>query len=197
MTSTITTELLLIRHAPSLSNGRFVGRTDVPADCTNLEGLTALRAAIRQCDRRVMSPALRCAQTAVALWPDQPPPEIDARLWEQDFGDWEGLAYAELPELGRLSPETLAAQRPPRGESFVDLCARAVPALEALATRGGRLAVVAHAGTIRAALTLAIGSQGAALAFQITPPSLTCLTARNGTDWSVGVVNWTAVGVPA
>ena len=137
MTSTITTELLLVRHAPSLSNGRLVGRTDVPADCTNREGLTALRAAIGQCDRWVMNPALRCTQTAAALWPDQPPPEIDARLWEQDFGDWECMAYVELPELGRLSAEVLAMQRPPGGKTFADLCARAVPALEALAGRGG------------------------------------------------------------
>lgn len=187
-----TTELLLIRHAPALSGGRLAGRSDVAADCTDLQALAGLRAVIGTADHRVISPARRCVETAAALWTDLPAADTDARLWEQDFGDWEGLATQDLPDLGALPPEQLAAMRPPGGESFADLCARAAPALEALAARGGRVAVVAHAGTLRAALALALGNQSAALAFQLAPLSLTRLTRIHGTGWSIGAVNWTS-----
>jgi alpha-ribazole phosphatase len=189
-----TTELLLIRHAPARNPGLLAGRSDVPVSCTDATASAALRAAMGPVDHRVMSPALRCVQTATALWPDMAAPQTDARLWEQDFGDWEGLAMNDLPDLGSLPPETLAAHRPPGGESFDDLCTRTHPALAALAARGGRIAVIAHAGTVRAALALALRSPGAALAFQVAPLSLTQLSAVDGTSWSIGTVNWTARG---
>lgn len=189
-----TTELLLIRHAPSLNGGRLAGRRNVPADCSNVPNFAGLRAAIGPVNHRIISPALRCVQTAAALWPGMPAPETDVRLWEQDFGDWEGVARAGMPDLGPLAPEVLAAQCPPNGESFLDLCSRTRPAFQELATRGGRIAVVAHAGTARAALALVLESPGAALAFQIAPLSLTRITTLDGIGWSIGRVNWTASG---
>ncbi len=123
-----------------------------------------------------------------------PAPETDERLWEQDFGDWEGVALTAMPDLGPLAPEALAAHRPPNGESFVDLCSRSRPAFQELATRGGRIAVVAHAGTVRAMLALVLRSPGAALAFQIAPLSLTFITTPDSVGWSIGRVNWTASG---
>ncbi len=185
-----TTELLLIRHAPSRNGGRLAGRRDVPADCTNAH-LVGLLAAIGPVQHRIASPALRCMQTAAALWPGMPAPETDVRLWEQDFGDWEGLALAEVPGLGPVTPDDLATKRPPNGESFVDLCTRTTPAFKELATLGGRVAVVVHAGTVRAALALVLRSPGAALVFQIAPLSLTVITTGDGNDWSIGRVNWT------
>ena len=191
LTQLAATELLLIRHAPSQTGGRLAGRSDVPADCSDARALAELRAAIGRVEHRVMSPARRCMETAAALWPDMTAPEIDARLWEQDFGDWEGLATADLPDFGSLSPDALAILRPPRGESFSDLCDRAAPTLEALAARGGRVAVVAHGGLVRAVLALALGTRNGALAFQVAPLSLTRLTRFHGMGWSVDCVNWT------
>ncbi|MCU9849412.1 histidine phosphatase family protein [Defluviimonas sp. WL0024] len=183
------TELILIRHAPALSQGKLCGRTDVPADCGDVERIEATRAALGTPDRIVVSPALRCRQTAAALWPDLAEPELDAALWEQDFGDWEGRPYAELPDLGPLPPAELADHRPPRGESFADLCARVAPALRRAAS-GGRVAVVAHAGTARAALALALGNPAQGLAFEIAPLSVTRLRLLEGGGWSVIGVNW-------
>lgn len=57
-------------------------------------------------------------------------------------------------------------------------------------TTGGRVTVVAHAGTVRAALALALGSVAPALAFAIAPLSVTRVTALPGGAWSVGAVNW-------
>ncbi len=194
MTRPARTELLLIRHAPIREGGRLAGRSDEAADCSDTSVLAALRAAIGDVAQRVSSPALRCTQTARALWPDHAAPEIDARLWEQDFGKWEGMAFADLPDLGPLPPDELAAHRPPGGESFNDLCRRTQPAWETLAARGGRIAVVAHAGTVRAALALALGAAGPALTFQVAPLSMTHLVAVAGSTWSIGTVNWTVRG---
>ena len=183
-----TTELLLIRHAPACHGGRLAGRSDVAADCSDAAGLAALRQALEGVAARVTSPALRCRQTAAALWPAAELP-ADPRLWEQDFGAWEGQAFDALPDLGALSLSDLAEHRPPGGESFVDVCARVEPVFRELARREGRVAVVAHAGVVRAGLALALGAVAPALAFQVAPLSLTRLVVGPGGAWSVAEVN--------
>lgn len=181
--------LLLIRHGPVEDQGRLVGRRDLTI-CIDPAAVARLGRRIGPVDRIAVSPAMRCRQTAAALWPDRDAAQL-AALWEQDFGAWEGASYAHLPDLGPLSADDLAATAPPGGESFADACARIVPALEALAVGGGRVAVVAHAGTVRAALARALGSPGAALAFRIAPLSLTRIEATPA-GWAVGFVNLTA-----
>ena len=182
------TEIMLIRHAPALAEGRMAGRRDVDADCSDALAFAALRGAVGAVDHWRVSPARRCVQTATMLWPDLAVPE-DARLWEQDFGAWEGVAFAELPDLGALSVQALAAHRPPEGESFLDLSARVTPALQEVSALGGRVAVVAHAGVIRAALGLALGAAELGLAFQIAPLSLTTIIALPGGAFSIAGVN--------
>lgn len=178
--------LLMIRHAPVEDQGRLIGRHDVTLR-VDADAARALALRVGPVDRVVVSPAMRCRQTAAALWPDRDADQV-AALWEQDFGAWEGASYAHLPDLGPMSPNQLAATAPPGGESFADACARIVPALERLAADGGRIAVVAHAGTVRAALSRALGSAGAALAFRVAPLSLTTLHASPA-GWAVGCVN--------
>jgi len=127
--------------------------------------------------RRAASPARRCVETARRLWPSGPAPETDPRLWEQHFGAWEGRPYSDLPDLGPLARPALAARRPPGGESFNDLCDRALPALWAWreAALAEPVAIVAHAGTVGAALAMVLGSPAAGLAFAVEPLSLTHL----------------------
>ncbi|RME67229.1 MAG: histidine phosphatase family protein, partial [Alphaproteobacteria bacterium] len=142
----------------------------------------------------VTSPARRCIQTLDAIWPDQaarPRRSAEPRLWEQDFGAWEGVAYDKLPDLGALSLAALAAHRPPGGESFADVCARTQAALaDMLASRRGQtLCLCAHAGSIRAALALALGAVSAALCFRIDYLSLTVLRHFGDARWSVDGVN--------
>lgn len=182
------TELLMIRHAPALTDGRMAGRRDVDADCSDALAFATLRGAIGHSDHILASPALRCLQTAATLWPDLIPQQ-DPRLWEQDFGVWEDVAYAELPDLGTLSTADLAAHRPPNGESFLDLCTRTKPALQDAIALGGKVVIVAHAGVIRAALGLALGAAAQGLSFQIAPLSLTTITALPGGVFSISGVN--------
>jgi alpha-ribazole phosphatase len=179
------TELILIRHAPALTDGRLCGRTDVAADTSESAANAALARAVGTVDRLIVSPARRCLATAAALWPDA---EVatDAALWEQDFGVWEGLSHAALPDLGPLPRKELADHCPPGGESFADLCARVWPALRALPE--GRTALVVHAGTIRAALAMALSEPADALAFEIASLSLSHMS-RHGEVWSIGAVN--------
>lgn len=186
MTVSAATELWLIRHAPVIGSG-VTGRRDLPADCTETPALGGLRAALADVpggfDVTLTSPALRCRQTAAALGLDGP---ADPRLWEQDFGAWEGLDAA--PDLGPLDPVDLARHRPPGGESFADLCDRAQPALVGLGGRG-RAIVVAHAGIVRAGLALALGSAAPALAFEVAPLSATILRLYPEGVVSVAAVN--------
>jgi alpha-ribazole phosphatase len=171
-------ELVMIRHAPAATEGRLCGRSDVPAEAEGLAAAARL-GAVSGVLRRISSPALRCRETAAAMWPGEAV-ETDPRLWEQDFGAWEGLPYEDLPDLGTLPAEQLARRRPPGGESFADLCRRVGPALTDLAGGGGTIAVVVHAGTVRAALALALGDPASALAFEVAPLSMTRLRSTPG-----------------
>ncbi|HTQ70377.1 MAG TPA: histidine phosphatase family protein [Acidocella sp.] len=186
------TRLLLIRHARSLIAGRLAGRLDVPAELPSESALAQARghlALLWQAPppRLITSPALRCRQTAQALFPDLQPAE-EARLQEQDFGAWEGQELSALPDLGPLSRAELAAHRPPGGEAFLDIAARTAPALRRLAANGPAI-IITHAGVIRAALGLALGDISQGLAFEIAPFSATLLTALPGGNWSIGFVN--------
>jgi alpha-ribazole phosphatase len=183
-----TTELLLIRHAPAVTGGRMAGRRDVAADCSDLKAIADLHASVGRFDHLLISPALRCRQTATALWPDRTG-QSDPQLWEQDFGTWEGVAYADLPDLGPLTSAELAAHCPPGGESFTALYDRVCPALNSAVALGGRVVIVAHAGPIRVALAQALGSVATGLAFQIGPLSLTRLYGVPQGPWSIASVN--------
>ncbi|CAM5323824.1 hypothetical protein FALB51S_01013 [Frigidibacter albus] len=190
MTPISTAELVLIRHAPAESGGRLCGRRDVPARMDDGAALARLAVALRGMAAVVTSPALRCRQTAATLFPGRMLAQ-DPRLWEQDFGAHEGLAAADLPDLGPLDRGVLAAYAPPQGESFAAMAARVAPALEDLARKAiaeGPVAVVAHAGTVRAGLALALGSAPAALAFEVAPLSVTRLRCLGG-GFSVLCVN--------
>lgn len=168
--------LLIARHAP-LAVAGLAGRRDVPADCTDRGALDWLRGQLSGVDHIWSSPALRCRQTCAAMGLA---PEFLPDLWEQDFGAWE---QDGIPDLGILPPERLAAQRPPQGESFLDMAARVQPLL---ARATGTTAIVAHAGTVRAALALAVGP--GALSFSVAPLSLTILSHSSG-GWAVEAVN--------
>jgi alpha-ribazole phosphatase len=180
-------DILLIRHAPAVDGGMLAGRRDIAADTGDAAALARVRARVGIAARLVVSPALRCRQTCAALWPEARA-VADPRLWEQHFGAWEGVAYADLPDLGAIDAAALADHAPPDGESFADQCRRVAPALDDLGHRPGRTVVVAHAGTIRAALAHVLGAPGPALAFRIDPLSVTRLIPGAG-GWAIGGVN--------
>ncbi|NNE82323.1 MAG: histidine phosphatase family protein [Silicimonas sp.] len=184
-------ELILIRHGESASEGRLCGRTDVDLADAAMPALANLAGLLPGVERVVVSPAKRCKQTAERLWPTAALVE-DPLLWEQDFGAWDGLPYNDLPDVGDLTRAELARFAAPKGESFADLCARVHPALMKLAaeTVDEPVIVVAHAGIVRAGISLALGDLSAGLGFVVDPLSLTRLTCHPKGTFAVSCVNW-------
>jgi alpha-ribazole phosphatase len=196
-----------IRHAPAVGRaGEILGRLDPPAD------LKGSRERIQELARRLPSNAAwitsgsgRCLDTARALASargETPQPIAEPDLLEQDFGAWQGLTHAEAaardPEAAARFWRNPASEAPPGGESFRSMLTRVAGVLETIADRhrGGDLVLIAHAGTIRAALAHALGlSAEAALRFSIDPLSLTRLDrfpARStaaSAGWRVAAVN--------
>ena len=150
-----------------------------------------LKQKLANCQYLCSSPAKRCVRTCQALFPGHAPPYLVAAFWEQSFGDWEGLAYSDLPNLGLMSGQELARFTPPNGESFLDLCARIQPAFISLLknVEAQQTAVFAHAGVIRAVLALVFDSPEAALKCEIDPLSATRLRVLPDDQFSVVCIN--------
>ena len=183
-------DLCLIRHARTRPAGFLYGRTD--ADCDEIETPVKDRLSqmLTDCQALYSSPAVRCVNTCHAVFPGSSPKHKEA-FWEQSFGDWDGLAFEDVPDVGPLQGDELVQFAPPNGESFADLCARVQPALiELLDTEHARsTAVFAHAGVIRSCLALAFDSPSAALRCEIDPLSVTRLRALPDGQFSVVCVN--------
>jgi broad specificity phosphatase PhoE len=144
----------LLRHGDT-GQRSYRGRLDDPL----LEiGWRQLRAAVlgRDWDAVVSSPLQRCAAFAQELAQARGLPlQLDARLAEYDFGDWQGvpietLAEAQGEALGRFWSNP-AAYPPPGAEAFDAFRARLVAALDdaAAAWPARRVLVVTHGGAIR------------------------------------------------
>ncbi|MCX6951418.1 MAG: alpha-ribazole phosphatase family protein [Verrucomicrobia bacterium] len=144
--------VVLIRHTRIVAPpGVCFGRSDVPLAATFPDEAEDVRARLPWVPAEVWSsPAPRCRALADRLGAARV--RLDPRLQELNFGAWEGRRWDDF-----RSPESEAwaldpwNQRPPGGESAAELWAR-VDALRAdLLTRGGdRIAIVTHAGVIRA-----------------------------------------------
>ena len=147
---------------------------------------------------------LRTHQTADAIAEAGhavPEPTIEADLDEQDFGAWHGLTWNEVASergsgLAHKYWVAPAHVTPPDGESFVDVIERVIAAVNRRTAQhaGSDIVAVAHGGTIRAALALALGLDAEhALAFSIDNLSITRIDhvdgpARGGA-WRVAAVN--------
>jgi len=182
------TQLWLIRHAPVDGPVGIIHGLEAPADVSDTAALSRLRLQLPNPHAAISSPARRARETAAALGLVAVP---DASFSEQDFGSWTGRSHEEI---GRDSGSAYdefwragATNRPPGGESFVEQIARVRIGFAALPA--GDVILVAHAGTIRAALALALGMPpDNALRFVIDPLSVTRLD-RLDNAWRVVAVN--------
>jgi len=121
-------------------------------------------------------------------------------LAEQNFGEWQGLAHGDLHQSRAGDFHRFwhapAHEAAPGGESFLAVIERVSRALNRLVeTYAGRdIIAVAHGGTIRAALALALDlAPEAALAFTIENCSVTRIDHIDGPGmghgWRVVTVN--------
>lgn len=198
-----------IRHAPvHTSGGRIYGQADLACDCGDAAVFAALARLLPRDAVWVTSHLRRTHETAAALKAALGPgrageaaqaPLVVPEFAEQHLGAWQGLDRAAFHAQRPADPSSYwfaaADERPPEGESFVDLVARVRAALDRLnaVCRGRDIVAVAHGGTIRAALTLALGIEPQqALAFAVENCSLTRLDhleGPSGSGWRVAMVN--------
>jgi alpha-ribazole phosphatase len=199
MTPSSVTRWWWLRHAPVPDpENRICGRLDPPCDLSDEERLSALARYLPRQAIVVESGLLRCHQTLGAVESaglTVAPSIIEPALQEQDFGHWQGRRWADLdqskdPQVAEFWRDP-AGTAPPGGESFATMVTRVRNAIAAMnhAFEGRDIIAVAHAGTIRAALAVALDLQPpAALSFVIDPLSVTRLDAI-GDGWRIGGVN--------
>jgi broad specificity phosphatase PhoE len=162
---TLTQPLLLARHGQTADNagGLILGRRDPPLSELGNAQARALAAAAREARIASLwtSPLRRAAATAaIVSEATGAPVSVLDDLAESERGSWEGRPLAELR---RTEPERFAAFEAasdgfafPGGESLADQVVRTRDALDRVAAGPQPALVVAHVGTIRAAM-LALG----------------------------------------
>jgi alpha-ribazole phosphatase len=205
----IVTRFWWVRHAPVEHGGRIYGQKDMPCDCSDTAVFSGLTRQLPTDAVWVVSNLRRTHETAAAIvraglpGPSQiPGPDAPAiaDLAEQSFGKWQGLSYEELRQSRGGAFHRFwhapAHERAPGGESFVDVLTRVARAIHALVEkhRGHDIIAVAHGGTIRAALGLALGLEPeACLAFTMENCSVTRIDHIDGPGlghgWRVVTVN--------
>ena len=149
-------DLYLIRHTrPQVEAGLCYGRLDVPLAPTYASDCAMVAARLPAVQALWSSPLTRCRVLADAIGTRSSiAPRIDERLCELKFGEWEGQRW---DRVDRAQSEHWAADywnvAPPGGETYRELCERVGAVLaEILTCNAPRIAVVMHAGPIRAAL---------------------------------------------
>jgi probable phosphoglycerate mutase len=188
--------IYFIRHGETDWNAqaRYQGQADVPMNETgraqarrNGETLRRLLPDIASADF-IASPLSRARETmqivraTLGLEPDGF--QVDERLKEAHYGDWQGTLAADLP---RLDAEGIKARtrdpfrwRPQGGESYEDLTARTLPWLAAI-TRDA--VVVSHGGVSRVLRGHILGLDVATVPRLDVPQDRVLILRRDGIDW--------------
>ncbi len=146
----------LLRHGMTERGNCFLGRTDA---ALTTEGWQQMKQGLsgvlpQDYERIYCSPLQRCAAFG-REWVGTRRLQIDERLREYDFGDWDGETAAQIhardPEpLGRFWADPWH-NPPPNGESLADFFARLESLIDELQRRHqGAVLLICHGGVIRA-----------------------------------------------
>lgn len=155
----MTTELLLIRHGQTDWNltHRIQGSVDIPLNATGVAQAEATREALQHhtVDAVYASHLERAVFTADTInIPHGVARSIDPRLAERAHGNYEGWTVQEIvDEVGEEQADEFF-QHSPALEAWSDVSARVLEALRDIASAqpDRRVVVVAHGGSIRAAI---------------------------------------------
>ncbi len=160
----VTTVLLRHGQTPLSDERRFAGRRDIPLTETGrrqVEAAARRLAARGGIDAIVTSPLQRARDTADAVASATGAPvRVDDAWMEMDFGEWEGLSYAEAAErwpadMAAWMKDSVAA--PPGGESVAAAARRVLPALaRVLEQPPGTVVVVSHVTPMKIVLRHAL-----------------------------------------
>jgi alpha-ribazole phosphatase len=192
----VTTRWWWVRHAPVRSDGgNIYGQTDIACDTGDREVFEAVAKILPRGAVWYASSLQRTHQTADAIWdtgfPRPAAMTKEAAFAEQHLGQWQGMnraAFLASRPVGSLWFADID-EPAPGGESFLDLYNRVRGAIERINAEqaGNDVIAVAHGGTIKAAIGLALGGQPEkGLAFDID----NCSVTRLDHFASIGLSTW-------
>ena len=155
-------KLVLIRHpAPDVEGGTCYGRLDVGLRPDTGPAIAAIAQSVRghQVTTVWSSPSARCLIPARAAATSAGVRLlVDPRLQELNFGQWEGMRWADVP---RAALDRWAADppgfAPPGGEAGIALLARVTDLMSTLRAEAVDCAVISHGGPLRILRALAEG----------------------------------------
>lgn len=195
-------ELVCVRHGRTAWNAlrRFQGWTDIALDDEGSAQARALAVHLRaeRFEIGVASDLVRAAATAAAIGAACGVAiELDPRLREMRFGDWEGLTWSEIvertPALASAVPTAPKFYVAANGESFDALRERVEPLVAEVTARlsaTGRALIVSHAGVMHALLRILLAEPDeAALAVTFAPASIMRLSGDGSLPWRLDRVN--------
>jgi probable phosphoglycerate mutase len=188
--------IYFVRHGETDWNAarRYQGQRDIPLNDRgreqarrNGEALRTLLPAIADADY-VASPFARARETMEIvrgrLGLEAEGYRIDDRLTELNYGHWEGLLQADLPEL---DPAGLAERakdplrwRPRGGESYADLLQRTVDWLDSVS---GDTVISGHGGVGRAMRAHLMGLAPETIPDLESPQDRVLVLSRNAMHW--------------
>lgn len=201
------TPYFLIRHAPAVQSREGLYKDhNVDAKLPSLPKLKLMAKSLPKNAMWFVSPLARAKTTAYALCEvlrEEPDFNITSKISEQDFGDWQGLDFADLWQkiegLEAHNWSLLSASTcPPNGESFSDVVKRVGDFMNALSNvqLERPKVIVSHAGVIKATLAHALAlSPDQALSIDIEPFSITQILHQTGNgqggSWQLRMTNRT------
>jgi broad specificity phosphatase PhoE len=160
------TRLILVRHAESEMQRRYVGRLEPPLSVRGRAQAAALaRRMAGQSLAAVYSSHLKRALTTAQMiaFPHGLEVSVIAELAELDFGDWDGLTYQEIMGIApqwfnRWLADPLRVC-PPNGETLLEMSQRVMEAVNGIiaAHPGETVVVVTHGGPARVIVCHALG----------------------------------------
>ena len=118
------------------------------------------------------------------IWPEKKL-EINKKLIEQNFGNWEGESYSNIFGIGFLKNYNPFKFKPPKGESHKELYKRVRFAILCIAkkSRNKSSLVVEHAGTMRCAIGHTLKPHWDGLNYNIKNLSITRIKYQQDKDF--------------
>jgi broad specificity phosphatase PhoE len=193
-----TIQIAVLRHARTDLHGRFCGHLDPGLSVEGQEQLpTIIKGLSHIVPRAIWSSDLRRAvETAEPIAKhfglDY---KTSPSFREMNFGRWEGMTWKEVelqyPDDARAWAKFFPHHRPPGGESFLELQARAVAQLGQLAENAepGCTLVVTHAGFIRTTVAWVLGVPDERISRIGQNYGALTILEKLGNHWSVTALN--------
>ena len=193
-----TIQIAVLRHARTDLHGRFCGHLDPGLSVEGQEQLpTIIKGLSHIVPRAIWSSDLRRAvETAEPIAKhfglDY---KTSPSFREMNFGRWEGMTWKEVelqyPDDARAWAKFFPHHRPPGGESFLELQARAVAQLGQLAENAepGCTLVVTHAGFTRTTVAWVLGVPDERISRIGQNYGALTILEKLGNHWSVTALN--------